>query len=109
AEAQQNLGNLYAEGRGVPQDYAAASKWFQRAAAQGHAWAQAILGGMYASGEGIPQDYVQAYKWFSLAAAPLTEKQVRDEAAKRRDSVAARMTPAQLAEAQKLARDWKKQ
>jgi TPR repeat protein len=64
---------------------------------------------MYASGEGIPQDYVQAYKWFYLAAATLTEKQVRDEAAKRRDIVAARMTPAQLAEAQKLARDWKKQ
>jgi uncharacterized protein len=109
AEAQHNLGNLYAEGRGVPQDYAEASKWFQLAAAQGHAWAQAILGGMYASGEGIPQDYVQAYKWFYLAAATLTEKQVRDEAAKRRDIVAARMTPAQLAEAQKLAREWKKQ
>ena len=64
---------------------------------------------MYEMGYGVPQDYVQAYKWFSLAAATFTEKQARDEAAKNRDSVAARMTLAQIAEAQKLAREWKKQ
>ena len=76
---------------------------------QGDAEAQANLGVMYARGEGIPQDYVQAYKWFYLAAATSTEKEVRDRAVQSRDIVAARMTSAQLAEAQKLARDWKKQ
>jgi TPR repeat protein len=64
---------------------------------------------MYVEGLGVPQDYVEAHKWFYLAAATYTEKQERDEAAKRRDIVAARMTPAQIAEAQKRAREWKKQ
>ena len=109
AEAQLNLGVMYAHGHGVPQDYAEALKWFRLAAAQGHAEAQYNLGVMYLNGQGIAQDDVQAYKWFDLAAATYTAKPERDEAVKARDSVAARMTPAQIAEAQKLAREWKKQ
>jgi TPR repeat protein len=100
---------MYYKGNGVPQDYVEAVKWFRLAAAHGNAEAQSNLGVMYYKGNGVPQDYVQAYKWFSLAAATYTEKQARDEAAKNRDSVAARMTPAQIAEAQKRAREWKKQ
>ena len=64
---------------------------------------------MYAKGQGVPQDYVQAHKWFNLAAATSTSKPDHDNAVKARDNVAARMTPAQIAEAQKLAREWKKQ
>ncbi len=64
---------------------------------------------MYSMGRGVPQDYVQAHKWFNLAAATHTEKEARDRAVKARDRVAARMTPAQIAEAQKRAREWKKQ
>ena len=64
---------------------------------------------MYYKGNGVPQDYVQAYKWFNLAAATSTEKEARDRAVEARDLVAARMTAAQIAEAQKLAREWKKQ
>ena len=64
---------------------------------------------MYYAGRGIPQDYIEAHKWFNLAAATDTEKEDRDKAVKERDDVAARMTPAQIAEAQKLAREWKKQ
>jgi len=52
---------------------------------------------------------VQAYKWLDLAAATYTAKAEREEAVKTRDSVAANMTPAQIAEAQKLAREWQKQ
>ena len=63
---------------------------------------------MYIKGEGVPQDDVQAHKWFNLAAATSTEKEVRDRTVKARDDVAARMTAAQIAEAQKLAREWKK-
>jgi TPR repeat protein len=109
AKAQSNLGVMYYKGNGVPQDYVEAVKWFRLAAAHGNAEAQSNLGVMYYRGNGVPQDSVQAYKWFSLAAATFTEKQAREEAAKTRDSVAARMTPAQLAEAQKLAREWTKQ
>jgi uncharacterized protein len=100
---------MYAYGRGVPQDYAAALQWYCLAAAQGEAWAQFALGVMYSQGQGVPQDYVQAHKWFNLAAATHTKKEARDSAVKARDAAADQMTPAQIADAQKLARDWKKQ
>ena len=99
---------MYGTGRGVPQDDAEAVKWYRLAAAQGSALGQYNLGVRYYNGEGVPQDYVQAYKWFNLAAATIIEP-YRDKAVKARDSVAARMTPAQVAEAQQRAREWKKQ
>jgi TPR repeat protein len=102
AKAQFSLGTLYFNGEGGPKDYPQALKWFRQAADQGEALAQTKIGIMYDDGEGVPQDKVQAYKWFSLAAtngdkpAPML-----------RDLVAKEMTPAQLAEAQKLASEWK--
>ena len=99
--AQNNLGTMYATGEGVPKDYAAAAKWFRKAAEQGNAKAQNSLGAMYDEGKGIPQDYVQAHKWWNLAAS-----QGHKNAIKGRDMVAKWMTPAQIAEAQKLAREW---
>ena len=109
AKAQFNVGLMYYEGLGVPQDYAEALKWYRLAAAQGYARAQYSLGYMYANGEGVPQDHVQAHKWLTLATITFTDKPERDEAIKARNSVAAQMTPAQIAEAQKLAREWKRQ
>ncbi len=102
AKAQHGLGFLYANGEGVPQDYAKAARWYRKAADQGEADAQFNLGVMYSEGQGVPQDYAQAHMWFSVAGA-----QGDKQAAKQRDIVAKRMTPAQIAEAQKLARDWK--
>ena len=55
----------------------------------------------------MPQDYVQAHMWFNLAASRLPPGTNRDKAVKNRDIVAAKMTPAQIAEAQRLAREWK--
>jgi TPR repeat protein len=108
AAAQQNLGFMYATGQGVPQDYAGAAKWYRKAADQGNATAQRDLGLLYAGGLGVPYDKVQAYKWFTLAASsPISGPQVRDSAVRVRDLVAAKMTPAQIAEAQQLVRDWK--
>ena len=60
------------------------------------------LGVTYADGRGVPQDYVRAHMWFSLAAA-----QGEHRAVKTLEMAARRMTPAQITEAQKLARDWK--
>ena len=108
-KAELNLGLLSATGEGVPQDEAEAVKWFRLAAGQGDAGAQFNLGLLYSQGQGVPQDDVQAYKWFTLAAAAFPLKANRDSALQTRDLVAAHMTPAQIAEAQKLARDWKKQ
>ena len=68
ADAQFNLGVIYANGQGVPQDYAAAVKWYRLAAEQGDAKAQYNLGYMYDKGQGVPQDYAAAVKWYRLAA-----------------------------------------
>ena len=68
AEAQCNLGIMYYNGEGVPQDYKDAVKWCRKAAEQGLAEAQSNLGTMYANGEGVPQDYKEAVKWFRKAA-----------------------------------------
>lgn len=49
-------------------DYAAALKWYRRAAEQGYALAQANLGSMYFDGQGVPQDFQEALKWYRKAA-----------------------------------------
>ena len=107
ARAQGNLGVMYSTGRGVPQDYAEAAKWFRKAAEQGWADAQHNLGLMYGNGQGVPEDYVQAHMWFNLAASRYPPGEDRDEVVEVRDIAAERMTPAQLSEAQKLAREWR--
>ena len=61
AEAQFNLGLMYANGEGVPEDDVQAAFWFRKAAEQGDAAAQNNLGVRYDNGEGVPEDYVQAY------------------------------------------------
>ena len=109
AEAKNNLGVMSSKGQGVARDYAEALKWFRLAAAQGHAKAQYNLGAMYGKGQGVPQNYVQALKWLTLAAATFTTEPEHSQAVQSRDLVAANMTPAQIAEAQKLAREWQKQ
>ena len=101
ADGQYNLGDMYREGYGVPADYAEAVKWYRKAAEQGNATGQYNLGIMYYKGWGVPQNHVEAYKWYNLAATG-GEKYVR----KYRNSVAKKMTPAQITEAQKLAREW---
>jgi uncharacterized protein len=107
SEAQHALGVLYDNGKGVPKDSAQAALWYRKAAEQGDVEAQHSLGSMYYVGEGVPQDYVEAHMWFNLAASRASDAEVRKEMATFRDHVAAKMTPAQIAEAQKMARDWK--
>lgn len=101
ARAQHNLGYMYARGAGVAQDFAEAAKWYRKAADQGLARAQNNLGYLYAKGEGVARDDVLAHMWFDLAA-----DQDYPHARRIRDLVAGRMTSEQIAEAQRLARDW---
>ncbi len=106
ADAQYNLGVMYDNGLGVPQDHAEAAKWYRKAAEQGEANAQNLLGLMYGKGRGVPQDYVQAHMWYNLAASRLPPGADRVGAVKNRDILSAWMTPAQIAEAERLAREW---
>jgi TPR repeat protein len=69
AEAQNNLGWMYREGRGVPRDDAEAVKWMRKAAEQDLAAGQNNLGLMYQQGRGVPHDSVEAAAWFTKAAA----------------------------------------
>jgi TPR repeat protein len=66
--SQFNLGVMYSNGKGVPQDNAEAVKWYRLAAEQGDVNAQYNLGVMYRKGEGVPQDNAEAVKWYRLAA-----------------------------------------
>ncbi len=100
ADAQFNLGYMYNVGRGVPQDYTEAVKWYRRAAEQGNTVAQANLGRLYGNGQGVSQDYTLAHMWLNLAGTDF------EDARELRDTVAKQMTPAQIAEAQRLAREW---
>jgi TPR repeat protein len=102
ASAQFQLGLLYDNGDGVPRDYAKARQWYERAAAQGGVKAQFYLGLQSAYSEGGPLDLVQAHMWYSLAAG-----NGYAHAPGYRDDLARQMTPAQIAEAHKRAREWK--
>ena len=123
--AENVIGIAYEHGIHVAQDYAEAFRWYRRAANKiyerpGDTWIhspQYNFGAMYASGHGTGQDYVQALMWFNLAAAfgdikapdPFgidlfgTSKYT---ALEQRDKLVALMTSAQIAEAEKLAREW---
>ena len=77
----------------------------RRRAEQGEAGAQYSLGALYHSGEGVPQDYIQAHEWINLAASRTTDK--AENYRLTRDALAdVKMTASQVAEAQRLAREW---
>jgi TPR repeat protein len=100
--AQTTLGLHVHAGPSRTSDDVEAAKWYRKAAEQGDTGIQGVLGEMYEEGRVVPQDYVLAYMWFNLAARD-GNKNYRSE----RDDLAAKMTPDQIAEAQRLAREWK--
>jgi uncharacterized protein len=100
--AQNNLGFSYERGLGVAKDYVEAVKWYRKAAEQNDALAQSNLGTAYAQGLGVAKDYVEAYKWFLLAGGQGVEN------AKKNIALAdSRLTREQIAEGQRLARNFK--
>jgi hypothetical protein len=105
--AQFTLGEMHSKGQGVPRDEADTLKYYRMAADQGHAGAQNNLGIIYTFGKGVPKDYVQAYMWYDIAASNYTEDKEREGAAKNRDAIGSLMKPAEVEQAQKMAREWK--
>ncbi len=67
AAAQNELGYMYADGKGVRQDYHQAVAWYRKAAEQGNAMAQYNLGVMYDNGKGVRQNYSVAKEWYGKA------------------------------------------
>jgi TPR repeat protein len=103
ADAQFAMGRALFKGEGVPQDYSEGVRYYHLAADQGNWQAQGALGAAYFSGAfGVPQDYVQAHLWLNLAAVHGNKQTLF-----LRNAVEHTMSPTQLAEAQRLAREWK--
>jgi len=100
ADAQYNLGVMYENGQGVPQDYKEAVKWYRLAAEQGHAKAQTNLGLMYEYGNGVLQDNTMAHMWYNIASA-----NGHDKSGEWRDERAGLMTNADISKAQAMARE----
>ena len=99
--AQNNLGFIYGTGLGVPQDYHEAKKWYGLSAEKGGLISQFNLGLFYENGYGVIQDYARAHMWYNISGA-----NGHENSAKARDRLTKIMTPEQIAEAQKLAREW---
>ena len=98
ARAQNNLGVMYANGYGVPENDKTAVKWLTLAAKQGYAGAQGNLGVMYAKGEGVLTDSKRAYMWWNLGSYNGNEN-----AGKNKDKIATQMTPADISKAQDMS------
>ena len=105
AGAQYKLGEMYFTGEGVPKDATLAVSWFRKAAEQGNADGKFRLGLEYAFGTGVPNDLIRAYMWANLAAAQGGEE--ARIASRIRDDISGRMSHEQIAEAQRLTREWK--
>ncbi len=103
-DAEAELGNCYLDGVGATKDIVEGVKWLQHAAAHGSARGQSRLGTCYERGTGLPKDFVQAYKWYTLAAAQDNDlgPDLRVNLAKLESA----LTPEEVAQAQKLARDF---
>lgn len=101
-KGQYNLGWMYYSGQGVRQSYRQAAYWYRRAAEQGYADAQFNLGVAYYNGSGVPKDDVQAYFWWNMAA-----NQGIEQASQNKQILAQRMSPPKIAEALRLARNFR--
>lgn len=96
------IGDMYAKGKGVPQSDAEAVNWYRKAAEKGNSVGQRLLGASYIKGQGVPQDHVQAYMWLTLALA-----KGDPQAADIRYAFASKMSAEQIAEARRLAAQWR--
>lgn len=99
--AQFNLGVLYDQGKGVPQDYAQAMIWYLKAAEQGLPQAQINLGILYEEGQGVKPDPVRAYFWYALA-----DVQGDGQAPQAKKDLAEKMTPAQVQDAEQQVKTY---
>ena len=102
ANAQFNLAVMYDTGDGVQPDPVQAVRWYLSAAAQGSPDAQNNVGLKYELGQAVTQDFALAHMWFNLAAS-----QGLTSGATNRERIARKMTPSQIEEAQRLAREWR--
>jgi TPR repeat protein len=98
-----SLGNCYTNGEGVEKDTVEAMKWYRKAAEQNYAEGQFTVGACYAGGHGVEKDYTEAYAWYNLLAA--TTHPFAEVAKSSRDTLEKKMSPQQVADAQKRTKE----
>jgi TPR repeat protein len=99
---EDSSGTQHISNDSTPQDRSEGVKWFLRAANQGDADAQGQLSAIYGSGDGgLPQSYVEALKWLTIQASQSTDN------SDFREVYISKMTPQQIAEAERLASQWR--
>jgi len=105
APAQVILGNIYFRGDGVAADQKTGASWYVKAAEQDDVVAQFLVANLYVNGQGLPEDLVQAYKWLSIAEGA-SHPDAKKTAEERKKLIVGRMSPGQVAEAEKQADEW---
>lgn len=112
--AALNLFSLYIQGEVVPKNEELALYWLKKIAAQGSATGQEFMGKVYAGIDSdisslrlssVTFDNVLSYAWFNLATSGGVET-VSAEATRNRNRVARRMSPTEIAEAERLSSRW---
>lgn len=104
AYAQYSLGVMYYNGQGTTQNLQEAYKWLENAGLQGHSEAQYLLGRMYEQGFGVEKSLPKAYAWWKLISK---DNIVADNFEQKLGNLISSMVPAQRAEAEKLANEYK--
>ena len=105
--SQNNLGWMYYKGEGTQKNISEAIYWLTKAVDQGEVFAYGSLGTVRLEGNGFIQDDVETYKLFKLAASKMPKGKARNDELKRLETVKARMSEAQIVQAEALAKDWK--
>ena len=105
-EAQYYLGIMYQFGRCVELNRAESVPWYRRAAEQGHVWAQHRLAGAYAVGKSVERDLVRACMWYTVVKMADAGEMTSGSSRTRLESITNKMSADQIAEAQRLAREW---
>ena len=107
SKAQFLLGGNYAFGTSIAVDYDKALKWLKLASEQGHTDSQFVLSQMYGFGKGMKVDLIKAHMWSQINALNKNQNMNMhfSQGEKLRKQWEKKMTPAQIADAQKLARE----
>lgn len=115
-QAQNEMGELHLDGKGVLKDYELAARYFGQAAQQANGTATKNLGLAYAIGRGVPKDLPKAYFWLSIAAMGRDsgifwnfgpDSQDFGKPSALRDKISRGMTSDEIAQAHRLAREWR--
>lgn len=105
--SQNNVGWMYYKGEGTRKNISEAINWLTKAVDRGEVFAYGSLGTVRLEGNGFVQDDVETYKLFKLAVSKMPKGNARNDEQQRLETVKARMSAAQISQAEGLVKEWK--